>query len=118
MVDDVADLREEIAEALRSSGYEVHTFADGLDALHGIDTAPDVPDVVLLDVVLPYMSGLEVLRRLREHPRTATVPVLLLTGFDLTDEQLLEAGDTTVLRKPLMLDEFMGRIRKLTQGSP
>ncbi|HEY1697316.1 MAG TPA: response regulator [Polyangiaceae bacterium] len=113
VVDDAPDVRDELAEAIRVAGYEVRTFADGLDALHWIGEAHELPLLVLLDVGLPYMSGLEVLRRLRERPRTASLPVVLLTGFDLDEEETSGKEATAVLRKPVVLDDLLARIGQL-----
>jgi CheY-like chemotaxis protein len=59
------------------------------------------------------MSGLEVLRRLRERPRTASLPVVLLTGFDLDEEETSGKEATAVLRKPVVLDDLLARIGQL-----
>jgi two-component system alkaline phosphatase synthesis response regulator PhoP len=78
VVDDDADLRDAIAFTLGGAGFAVATAADGPAALATIGTAR--PDLVVLDVMMPGPSGIEVCRQLREDPRTASLPVVLLTA--------------------------------------
>jgi DNA-binding response OmpR family regulator len=118
VVDDVADVRDELAEALRQRGYDVRAFPDGMEALHAIDSAPDVPGLVLLDILLPYMTGLEVLERLRARARTAAVPVLLMTGFELEETRVPAAEAAGVLRKPLALDHLLASIEQMVGAPP
>jgi len=78
VVDDDGDLRDAIAFTLSEAGFAVATAADGPAALAIIGTAR--PDLVVLDVMMPGPSGIEVCRQLREDPGTASLPVILLTA--------------------------------------
>jgi DNA-binding response OmpR family regulator len=78
VVDDDEDLRDAIAFTLRGAGFAVGTAGDGPAALSTIADAR--PDLVVLDVMMPGPSGIEVCRQLREDPRTAALPVVLLTA--------------------------------------
>jgi DNA-binding response OmpR family regulator len=78
VVDDDADLRDAIAFTLSGAGFAVGTAADGPAALAAIGTSR--PDLVVLDVMMPGPSGIEVCRQLREDPSTASLPVILLTA--------------------------------------
>ncbi len=79
VVDDEPTIRTLIAAALHARGYRVFQAADGIQA---IDIATTYrPDLILLDVALPLLSGHEVCRRLRQSPATASTPVLLLSGI-------------------------------------
>jgi DNA-binding response OmpR family regulator len=118
VVDDVADVRDGIAEALRQKGYDVRSFGDGSDALNAIDTAADLPRLVILDVSMPYMTGVEMLGRLRGRQRTAVLPVLLMTGFELDESDISEQDAANVVRKPLALDSLLARVEGLVGPPP
>jgi len=79
VVDDVADARDVLARLLRFGGYKSVTAEDGPGALAAVES--DAPDLVLLDLMMPGMDGVEVLRRLREDPRWRDLPVVLFTGM-------------------------------------
>jgi DNA-binding response OmpR family regulator len=101
LVEDEIEILDAITEYLEREGYAVTRAVDGAEALRRVENEP--PDLVLLDVGLPGLSGLEVLRRLREdHPR---VPVVMLTGLD--DEaqarRTLQMGAVDYVRKPFDL---------------
>jgi CheY-like chemotaxis protein len=106
VVDDEPVIRALVAATLERAGMQVESAADGLS---GIDLARQIsPDVVLVDVGLPGLSGNEVLRRLRADPETASIPVLLLTG---ADPESLE-GAAGVVRKPFTLELLRDSVSK------
>jgi two-component system response regulator MprA len=111
VVDDEPAVRSALERALRLDGYDVALAADGheaLDALSGL-----APDAVVLDVLMPELSGLEVCRRLRAAgDRT---PVLMLTARDRVTDRVsgLDAGADDYLVKPFALEELMARLRAL-----
>jgi two-component system OmpR family response regulator len=111
VVDDEASLGELLRMALRYEGWEVQTAANGQDALALARTF--APDVVVLDVMLPDLDGLQVLRRLREAG--SDVPVLFLTAKDAVDDRVagLTAGGDDYVTKPFSLDEVIARLRGL-----
>ncbi|MEV6108889.1 response regulator transcription factor [Streptomyces sp. NPDC051940] len=111
VVDDEPALSELLAMALRYEGWEVRCAADGQSALRA---ARDFqPDAVVLDVMLPDLDGLEVLRRL--HARTPEVPVLFLTARDAVEDRIagLTAGGDDYVTKPFSLEEVVARLRGL-----
>lgn len=111
VVDDEADLRRALERALVLHGYLVDTAIDGSDALGQL--AMEAPDVVVLDVAMPDIDGLEVCRRLRSAgDRT---PVLMLTARDGVEDRVtgLDAGADDYLVKPFALEELLARIRAL-----
>jgi len=112
--DDVA-LGEGIHQALAREGYTVDWLQDGSSALHAL--LSETFDAVVLDLGLPRMDGLEVLRRLRDSG--ATVPVLILTARDATEDRIagLDAGADDYLIKPFDLAEFKARLRALLRRS-
>jgi two-component system, OmpR family, response regulator MprA len=111
VVDDEPSVRAVLARALRLDAYEVELAEDGRGALDRLAAAP--PDVVVLDVLMPHVDGLEVCRRLRAAgDRT---PVLMLTARDAVDDRVagLDAGADDYLVKPFALKELKARVRAL-----
>lgn len=112
LVDDAADVRMLLQLLLELEGFAVTATADGPSALAAVAAAR--PDVVLLDVQLPGMDGTQVLRRLRDEPATAGLPVVLLTGAPEQDTpSLLALGATGVLRKPFDPDTVGAQLTAL-----
>ncbi|MCV7260815.1 response regulator transcription factor [Mycobacterium shimoidei] len=111
VVDDEPVLAEMVSMALRYEGWNSSAAGDGASAL---EAARDQrPDVVVLDVMLPDMSGLDVLRTLREH--NPQLPVLLLTAKDAVEDRIagLTAGGDDYVTKPFSLEEVVLRLRAL-----
>ena len=111
IVDDEAPVRESLARALRLDGYDVQSAKDGAKALATLDADP--VDVVVLDVLMPTLDGLDTCRELRR--RGYDVPVLMLTARSAVRNRVegLEAGADDYLVKPFALDELRARLRAL-----
>ncbi len=108
LVDDEPLIRETVAEALEADGLRVITAADGREAL--LRFRADPPDLVLLDLMLPQLSGMEVCRILR---RESAVPILMLTARDSELDKVvgLELGADDYITKPFSLRELQARVR-------
>ena len=115
LIEDDEALGEGIHQAMAREGYTVDWLKDGSSALHAL--LSETFDVVVLDLGLPRMGGLEVLRRLRDSG--ATVPVLILTARDATEDRIagLDAGADDYLIKPFDLAELKARLRALLRRS-
>jgi two-component system response regulator MprA len=113
VVDDDVAVRESLRRALRLEGYEVELAADGGEALQRLDGNGDDPDLVVLDVLMPNVDGLEVCRQLRRTGRR--VPVLMLTARDEVADRVagLDAGADDYVVKPFALEELLARVRAL-----
>jgi two-component system, OmpR family, response regulator MprA len=111
VVDDDPDVRDSLRRSLTFEGYQVTEAADGAQALDAIAAAR--PDIVVLDLQMPVLGGLETCRRLREQGDD--VPVLMLTARDGTRDRVtgLDAGADDYLPKPFALEELFARLRAL-----
>jgi two-component system, OmpR family, response regulator len=111
VVDDEPTLAELLSMALRYEGWEVRTSANGYDAIR--QARAFEPDIVVLDVMLPDLDGLEVLRRIRQ--RAPRLPVLFLTARDAVEDRIagLTAGGDDYVTKPFSLEEVVARLRAL-----
>jgi len=115
VVDDEASLSDLVGMALRYEGWDVRTATEGRAAISLVREFQ--PDVVVLDVMLPDIDGLQVLRRLRDDGRE--VPVLFLTAKDALDDRVagLTAGGDDYVTKPFSLEELIARLRGLIRRS-
>ncbi len=115
VVEDSRRLRESIADGLRSAGYAVDVAADGREGL--ICARTTEYDAIILDVMLPELDGLGVLRRLREA--RSTTPVLILSARDRVAHRVegLRAGADDYLVKPFAFDELLARVETLCRRS-
>ena len=113
VVDDTPRNVKLLEDVLTVKGYAVVTAASGAEALGKVDS--ERPDLVLLDVVMPGMSGYEVCRKIRENPATEMLPVVMVTALDPNLERVkgIEAGADDFLTKPINQAELLARIRSL-----
>jgi CheY-like chemotaxis protein len=117
VVDDSKLFRVEKEHILKKAGYLVLTAADGMEALTVAHES--APDLILLDVMLPGIDGISVLRSLKADPATARIPVVVVTGLSQKNEQkLLDDGAAQFLEKSELLtsESIIDAIRKTLSG--
>ena len=113
VVDDYPDAREMYAEYLRFSGFDVVEAANGREALQS--AVDHWPDIILMDLSLPVMDGWEATRRLKADERTASIPVVALTGHALAgiSEGAMRAGCDAFVTKPCLPEDLVQEIRRI-----
>ncbi len=111
VVDDEDNIRETVAFALRREGYDVHMFRDGMEAWEAFGER--LPSLVILDITMPRMDGLELCRKVRS--RSETVPIIFLTSRDEELDRILglELGADDYLCKPFSMRELIARVKVL-----
>ena len=112
-VDDEPAIREFLHRVLTDEGYQVLTAGDGLEALPV--AVKEQPDLILLDIMMPSLNGMETCKRLRERPTTRNIRIIILTAYDTRDrlEEAIAAGADDFLGKPIDLTELRIRVRSM-----
>jgi CheY-like chemotaxis protein len=113
VVDDDPDVLAALSDALDTEGYEVRGARDGIDALEAISQRR--PDLIITDLLMPTMTGFELLAALHDDPRLATIPTLIITAG--RSPEASETPGAVVLPKPLDLDRLMRAISACTGAS-
>jgi DNA-binding response OmpR family regulator len=115
IVEDDEDLREMMAQLLTLEGFDAATVANGREALDYLRHNSTVPDVILLDLMMPVMDGWEFRRRQKADPALAPVPVIVLSALDQARAANLDA--TAFLKKPLDFDRLLTLVRTHCRAS-
>lgn len=115
VVDDEASIRELLTFNLKKNGYEVTAVADGREAL----AKAAGMDLVLLDIMLPEVDGLEVCRRLKADPQTSGIPIIMLTAKTEEIDRVLglELGADDYVVKPFSMRELLARVKAVLRRS-
>lgn len=113
VVDDHEDNVELLKVRLESWGYKVDTASDGANALQCVEQSP--PDLILLDVMMPTVDGMEVARRVKGNPDLPFIPIIMQTALDTTEDKVegLEAGADDYITKPIDFAELQARMRSM-----
>jgi two-component system alkaline phosphatase synthesis response regulator PhoP len=116
VVDDDPDLLELLSLSFKAAGFSVVIAADGAEALK---RARSMPDLIVLDLVLPVVDGFTVCRNLKADRATAAIPILMITGLssELNRFEGLECGANGYISKPFAPDELIAKMKILLGGS-
>jgi DNA-binding response OmpR family regulator len=111
VVDDEPDIVELVAHHLKKENFKVKEFYDGLSLLTFVETT--IPDLVILDLMLPEMDGLEVCRALKQDEKTASIPIIILTAKETETDKVvgLELGADDYMVKPFSPRELVARVK-------
>jgi DNA-binding response OmpR family regulator len=117
VAEDEPDIRELLAFTLKYGGFEVITAANGLEAVEQANKSK--PDMILLDVRMPRMTGYEACKVLKEKPETAEIPIVFLSakGQEAEVERGIEAGAIDYILKPFAPDTLISQIKKLLDSA-
>jgi two-component system, cell cycle response regulator DivK len=118
IADDTFDTRELYGLYLTQCGFAVQTVTDGEAAIE--IALESQPDVIVLDLSMPRVDGITATKRLREHPRTCHIPVIVVTGFPhrAAQRSALEAGADVFLGKPCLPEELGKQVQRLIKQPP
>lgn len=104
------DLRIALADALKEQGHTVHSMTDGEAVVQMLGEAGEMPDVLLLDILVPHVNGYDVLRATQGLPRARRLPVIVLSGVSLHEERLAGLEPEAVFMKPIALQPLLAAI--------
>jgi CheY-like chemotaxis protein len=118
LVDDEDMNRDFLQRRLQKRGYEVITAVDGSDACEKV--AAINPDLILMDVMMPVMDGLQATRALRSNPATQAIPIIALTALAMAGdrEKVIEAGCNDYSTKPIDMPDLLEKIQSLLEQRP
>lgn len=121
VVEDDEHIGQVLKFLLERQGYRVGLFNDGLAARDGIEApAAEVPCMILLDVMLPYIDGFELVKIIRARTGWDAVPIVMLTAKTMEQDivRALDAGANDYVVKPFQPNELLARIRRFLKGKP
>jgi two-component system response regulator MprA len=100
IVEDAAEICSTMKELLETEGYEVTCAANGLEALRHLESTSALPDVILLDLMMPTMDGYAFREEQKKHPRLASIPVIVMTAATDPQARVKDLGTQGMLKKP------------------
>lgn len=117
LVDDDPDLVEMYKEVLSPLHYRISSAANGEEAV--VKAFKEIPDLIILDIIMPKMNGYEVLGRLKQSKLTCNIPVIILTGYGLDQDRLdhLAKESMPTLSKPIMMNEFIAAVTNILENN-
>ncbi|MEC4719576.1 response regulator transcription factor [Noviherbaspirillum sp. CPCC 100848] len=118
VVEDDEHIGQVLKFLLERQGYRVSLFNEGLAARDGIEAAAEVPRMILLDVMLPYIDGFELVKIIRARDGWDTVPIVMLTAKTMEQDivRALDAGANDYVVKPFQPNELLARIRRFLKA--
>lgn len=117
IVDDDPDMRKTVKQLLESSGYKVYSYENGLDCIKNLRQGKYKPTLIILDIMMPLMSGWEIQRRLSENAQWKDIPIIFLTSRtnDTADDMYARYGADFV-KKPFDINDLKARIEETING--
>lgn len=113
IVDDDEDIRRNLEDLMVFEGYDVETAEDGVRGLALLRTAAVMPDVILLDLMMPRMDGFQFREALETDPKFSSIPIIVMTADGHVDAKKRRLGAVTLVRKPIDIDNFLVAIAAL-----
>jgi CheY-like chemotaxis protein len=116
VVEDDTDIRETVAELLLEEGYEVLTATSGRDALECLRQGPALPDLVLLDLMMPVMDGWTFFDELQKEAPLAALPIVVISADANVHEKAARLRPAACLRKPVSIDELLSTVARFRRS--
>jgi len=113
IIEDDKDIRETLGELIHSEGYSIRLAEDGLKALQALEEGVTKPDLILVDLMMPRMSGKEFIKKAREALRLKNIPIIVMSALSDTEAQASELDVTGVLKKTLEVADLFSMIHKI-----
>ncbi len=110
VVDDDPDILEALSEILEAEGFEIRRARNGKEALERLE--PDPPRLILLDLMMPVMDGWEFAQRLKQRPKVAAIPIIVLSADRNVSNKAAEIGAVGHLAKPFELNDLLDMVRR------
>src|ERR1051326_5429673 len=117
IVEDDADIREDLADILRDEGYDVTTAANGRDARDRLKASEDRPDLILLDLMMPVMDGWQFRTEQLKDAALAEIPVVILSGAGDVRREAAALGASGYVTKPFKIGALLGVIHQAPPGA-
>jgi DNA-binding response OmpR family regulator len=117
VVDDEPDIVKVLVARLKEHGYQCITAGDGNKAL--VMAGEFMPDLIILDIMMPGMDGTEAAQKLRENPRTKDIPIIFLSALQTKSNEKQDgdkSGGNIILAKPFDINVLVAKIKKMTSG--
>ena len=115
VVEDNEDIRDAVAVSLEDAGYDVSVAANGAIAIDALRESNDLPCLILLDLMMPVMDGVQFLQEMRSDPRLSALPVVVITADGSAITKATALGTHGGLRKPVRLNELLSTVSKYCQ---
>jgi CheY-like chemotaxis protein len=107
VVEDTVDLLYGLKDFLEREGYSVTTATNGVEGLQALEAHPDMPDLVLLDIMMPEMDGITFMGELRQKPQYQHIPIIVLSARTGSKSEALDAGAALFIMKPFAVTEIL-----------
>ncbi len=115
IVEDDPEIRESLAELLRLEGYEITTASNGVEALEVLEKSGVKPQLIILDILMPEMNGIEFLERRQTEPNFRSIPTMVLSCNKVQEKTAQRLGITSFLQKPVGADNLLRSAREICQ---
>jgi DNA-binding response OmpR family regulator len=117
IIDDITDTADLLAHFLNSSGYTTRTFTNGEDALKILESGETIPSLILVDLMMPGVDGIQVIRRIRSNDGLTYIPIIMITSSADSQTRILglQTGADDFLAKPVNRAELLARVRSLSR---